>query len=160
MRGLVPAESPGQIIFDFLLGIAAILVAELHADAGGALTLSAFGSHPDHASGDGQLFFLSHEVQKHEHLIAQPVITVGWNEQPAILYEGHIGEVERALVLDGKRQQTRFIAWTSQIPTIPAMTSLAQCASAAHQQCFNCQLLIHAGRGKTPELPRSVQQLE
>jgi hypothetical protein len=30
VSGLVPAESAGQIVFDFLLSVAAILVAELH----------------------------------------------------------------------------------------------------------------------------------
>jgi hypothetical protein len=114
MRGLVSAKGAGEIVFNFLLGVAAILIAELHADAGGPLALRALWRHPNHASGDRQLFFLAHEVQQHEHFIAQPIIAVRGDEQSTILDERHVGEIQRALVLDGKRQQTRFITWTSQ----------------------------------------------
>jgi hypothetical protein len=119
MRGLVPAECAGKIVFDFLLGVAAVLIAELNADAGGSFTLRALGSHPDHAPGNRQLLLLAHEIQQHENFIAQPVIAVRWYEQAAILDEGHVGEIQRALVLDGKRQETRFIAWTSQFLRFP-----------------------------------------
>jgi len=114
MRGLVPAERAGEIVLDFLLCVAAILIAELNADAGGSFPLRTFGSHPDHAPGDRQLFFLAHEIQQHEHFIAQSIIAVRGNEQAPVLDEGHVGEIQRALILDGKRQQTRFITWTSQ----------------------------------------------
>ena len=114
MRGFVSAERAGEIVFDFLLGVAAILVAELNADARGSFALRPFGGHPNHAPGDRQFFFLAHEIQKHEHFIAQPIIAIGGNEQPTVLDEGHVGEIQRALVLDGKRQQTWFITWTSQ----------------------------------------------
>ena len=114
MRGLVSAESTGEVVFDFLLCVAAILVAELNANAGGSFALRALGSHPDHAPGYRQLFFFAHEIEQHEHFIAQPIIAVGGNEQSAILDEGHVGEIQRAFILDGKRQETRFITWTSQ----------------------------------------------
>ena len=114
MRGLVSAESTGEIVLDFLLCVAAILVAELNADAGGSFALRPLGSHPDHAPGNRELFFLTHEIEQHEHFIAQPIIAVGGNEQSTILDERHVGEIQRALVLDGKRQETRFITWTSQ----------------------------------------------
>jgi hypothetical protein len=119
MRGLVSAESAGEIVFDFLLGVAAILITELNADAGGSFTLRAFRRHPDDAPRDRQLFFLAHEIQEHEHFIAQAIIAVGGNEQSTILDEGHVGEIQRALVLDGKRQETRFITWTSQFLRFP-----------------------------------------
>src|ERR1700683_3467891 len=114
MRGLVPAERTGEIVFDFLLCVAPILIAELDTDAGGSFALRPFWSHPDHAPGDRQLFFFAHEIQQHEYFIAQPIIAVGRNEQATVLDEGHVGEIQRALVLDGKRQETWFITWTSQ----------------------------------------------
>jgi hypothetical protein len=114
MCGLVSAKSAGEIVFNFLLRVAAILIAELNADAGSSLALRALWSHPNHPPGDRQLFFLAHEIQQHEHFIAQPIIAVRGNEQSTILDERHVGEIQRALVLDGKSQQTRFIAWTSQ----------------------------------------------
>jgi len=119
VRGLVAAQCTGEIIFDFLLGVAAVLIAELHADAGGALALRALGGHPDDAAGDGKLFFLAHEIEQHEHFIAQAIIAVRRNEQAAVLHERHVGEIQRALVLDGERQQTRFVTWTSQFLPFP-----------------------------------------
>src|SRR5579863_9278436 len=120
VSGLVPAESAGQIIFDFLLSVAAILVAELHADACGALALGALGRHPDDPSGHRELLFLAHQVQQHEYFIAQAIIAVRRNEQAAVLHERHIGEIQRALILDRKRQQTWFVTWTSQfLPFLP-----------------------------------------
>ena len=119
MRGLVSAERTGQIVLDFLLGVAAILIAELNADAGGSFALRPLGSHPDHAPGNRQLFFFAHEIEQHEHFIAQPIIAVGGNEQSTVFDEGHVGEIKRALVLDGKRQETGFITWTSQFLPFP-----------------------------------------
>src|SRR5580700_6558607 len=117
MRRLVPAESAGQLILDLLLRVAAVLVAELNADARGALTLRALRGHPDHAARDRELFFLTHEIEQHEHFVAEPVIAVGRDEKPAVLHERHVGEVERTLVLDRERQQTRFVTWTSHFLT-------------------------------------------
>jgi hypothetical protein len=114
MCGLVSAKSAGEIVFNFLLSVAAVLIAELHADAGGALALRSLGRHPDHPPGDRQLLFLAHQIQQHEHFVAQSIIAVRRNEQAAVLHERHVGEIQRALILDGKRQQTRFITWTSQ----------------------------------------------
>src|ERR1700729_146590 len=59
MRGLVAAKGAGEIVFNFLLRVAAILIAELNADAGGSLALRALWRHPNHAPGDRQLFFLA-----------------------------------------------------------------------------------------------------
>ena len=119
MRGLVAAQCAGQIVLDFLLGVAAVLIAELHADACGALALCALGGHPDDAAGDGKLFLLAHQIQQHEHFVAQAIIAVRRNEQATVLDERHIGEIQRALILDGQRQQTRFVTWTSQFPSFP-----------------------------------------
>ena len=69
--------------------------------------------------GDRQLLFLAHEIQQHEHFIAQAIVAVGRNEQTAVLHERHIGEIQRALVLDREGQQTRFITWTSQFLPFP-----------------------------------------
>jgi hypothetical protein len=62
MRGLVAAEGAGEIIFDFLLGVAAVLIAELHADAGGTLSLRPLGGHPDHPAGDRKFLLFAHQV--------------------------------------------------------------------------------------------------
>ena len=75
--GFVAAERAGQVALDLPLGVAAILLAELHADAGGALALRALRRHPDHAPGDRQLLVLAHQVQQHEHLVAEAVVAVG-----------------------------------------------------------------------------------
>src|SRR6185295_17832306 len=63
VRGFVPAESAGEIVLDLLLRLAAVLIAELHADARSALALRAFRRHPDHASGHRQLLILTHEIE-------------------------------------------------------------------------------------------------
>ncbi len=73
------------------------------------LPCAPFGRQPDHSTGDGQLLVFAHEVQQHEHFVAEAVIAVGRDEQPAILHERHVGEIQRALVLDGERQQSRFV---------------------------------------------------
>jgi len=114
MRRLVPAQRTRQIVLDLLLGIAAVLIAELHADPGGALALRAFRRHPDDSPRDRKLLFLAHQIEQHEYFIAQTVVAVGRNEQTAVLHERHVREVERALVLDSKGQQPRFVTWTSQ----------------------------------------------
>ena len=45
-----------------------------------------------------------HQGQQHEHLVTELVGGVGRDEQPAIAYERHIGQVQGALVLDCQRQ--------------------------------------------------------
>lgn len=107
--GLVPGQGAGQVILDAFLGLAAVLVAELHADAGGALALCALGRHPDHPTRDRELFVLAHEVEEHEDLIPKPVVAIGRNEQATIADEWHIGQVERALVFDGEREQSWLV---------------------------------------------------
>ncbi len=104
VRGFVAAEGAREIILDFLLGIAAVLIAELHADAGGPLALGPLGSHPDHPAGDRQFLLFAHQIQQHEHFVAQSIIAVRRNEQAAVLHERHIGKVQRALILDRERQ--------------------------------------------------------
>src|SRR6185312_4214020 len=47
--------------------------------------------------------------QQHEHLVAEAIVAVGRNEQPAILYEWHVGQVQGTLVLDRERQQARLV---------------------------------------------------
>jgi hypothetical protein len=160
VRRLIPAQRAGQIVFDFLLGVAAVLIAELNADAGGAPARRALGRHPDPAARAREFLFLAHQVQQHEHFIAQTVVAVRRYEQSAVLHEGHVGEVQRALILDGKRQQTGFVTWTSQFLPFPRLASLRQGGSTAEQQSFQGQLLIHTGRCQTPELAGGIQQLE
>src|SRR6187200_247976 len=77
VRGLVARQRTREVRLDLLLRLAAILVGELHADARGALALGAFGRQPDHASRHRQLLVLAHEVQQHEHLVAEAVVAVG-----------------------------------------------------------------------------------
>jgi hypothetical protein len=160
VRGLVAAQCTGEIILDFLLGVTAVLIAELHADAGGALALRTLGGHPDHPTGDRQFLFFAHQIQQHEHFVAQTIIAVRRNEQAAVLYERHIGEIQRALILDRKRQQTRFITWTSQFLPFPRKALVRQRGPTTEQQGLQRQLLIHAGRCKTPQLTGGIQQLE
>src|ERR1700692_3070275 len=114
MSGLVAPECPGQIILDLLLGIAAILIAELHADAGSTLALRALGRHPNDPSRDRQLFLFAHEIEQHEYFVAQTIVAVSGYEQTAVLHERHIRKVERALILDRQGQQPRFVTRTSQ----------------------------------------------
>src|SRR5580698_1287265 len=108
MRRFVTGESSGQVGLDLLLGLAAVLLAELHADTGGALALRALGRHPDHAPGHRQLLILTHQVQQHEHLIAEAVVAVGGDEQASVAHEGHVGQIQGAFVLDREREQSRF----------------------------------------------------
>ena len=114
MRGLVTPEGASQVIFYFLLGIAAILIAELHADAGGTLALRALRGHPNDTPRDGEFLFFAHEIEQHEDFVAQTVITVRRYEQTAIFHERHVRKIERTLVLDREGQQPGFITWTSQ----------------------------------------------
>src|SRR5262245_21959514 len=99
MGGLVPTQRARQIVLDLLLRLAAILLAELHANARRALALCTLRRHPDHAPGHRQLLVFAHEVEQHEHLVAEAVVAVGWNEQTAVADERHVSEVQRALVL-------------------------------------------------------------
>src|ERR1700719_3672985 len=117
--GLVPAQCTSEIILDFLLSVAAVLIAELHADAGGALALRPLGGHPDDPPRHGELLLLPHQIQQHEHFVAQAIIAVRRNEQAAVLHERHIGEIQRAFILDRKRQQTWFVTWTTQFLPFP-----------------------------------------
>jgi len=108
LRGFVAGKGARQIVLDLVPCLATILFAELHADTGGALALCALGRHPDDASRHRQLLILTHQIQQHEHFIAEPIIAVGRNEQSAVGHEGHVGQVQRALVLDGQGQQARL----------------------------------------------------
>src|SRR6516162_9268 len=114
----VSRERARQVGLDLLLRLPAILLGELHADAGGALALIALGAlgrHPDDAPGDGQLLVLAHEIEQHEHFIAEAVIAVGGDEKTAVLHERHVREIQGTLVLDREGQQTRLVSTRSQI---------------------------------------------
>ncbi len=105
---LVAAQRAGEIVLDALLRVALILLAELHADARGALALRSLRRDPDDAAGDGDLLFLAHHVQEHEDFVAELVARVGRDEEAAVLDERHVREVQRALVLDRQCQETRL----------------------------------------------------
>ena len=94
VRRLVAAERAGEIVLDPLLRVALILLAELHADARGALALRAFRRDPDHAACHGDLLLLTHHVEQHEHFVAELVARVRRDEQAAVLDERHVGEVQ------------------------------------------------------------------
>src|SRR5688572_19368267 len=111
MRGLVATKGAGEIGLDLLLRRAAVLLAELHADARRPLALCALGRQPDDAPRDRKLLLLAHQVEEHEDLVAEPITAVGRDEEPAILHERHIREIEGALVLDRERQETRLRGW-------------------------------------------------
>jgi CRP-like cAMP-binding protein len=100
VRRLVAPEGAGKVVFDLLLGVALVLVAELHPDARRALALCAFRCHPDHGAGHRDLLVLAHQVEQHEYLVAQAVRAVGGYEQTAVDDERHVREVQGALVLD------------------------------------------------------------
>src|ERR1700730_5470615 len=136
MRGLVAGNGTGQIVLDLVAGLATVLFGELHADAGRALALRTLGGDPDHAAGDRQLLILTHEVQQHEHLVAESVIAAGRDEQPTVLYERHIGQVERALVLDRQGQKARLVDAGSRIWVlghVPERSSALQAVKAINQ---------------------------
>src|SRR5437016_13678626 len=66
VSGLVAGQRAREIGLDFLLSLAAVLLAELHADARGALALFALAPlrrDPDDASRDGQLLVPPHRVE-------------------------------------------------------------------------------------------------
>ena len=84
VRGFVAGERAGEVVLDLVARLAAILVAELHADAGRALALRTLGRHPDDAARHRQLLVLAHEVQQHEDFVADAVVAVGRDEQPAV----------------------------------------------------------------------------
>src|SRR5215469_9756636 len=118
VRGLVARERACQIGLDLLLRLPAVLLGKLHADARGALALvalRALGRHPDDASGNRQLLVLAHEIQQHEHFIAEAIIAVGGDEKAAVFHEGHVREVQGTFVLDGEGQQTRLVCTRSQV---------------------------------------------
>src|SRR5215469_10479088 len=69
VRGLVAGERACEIGLDLLLRLPAVLLGELHADAGGALALVALRAlrrHPDDASCNRELLVLAHKVEQHE----------------------------------------------------------------------------------------------
>src|SRR5690606_3187936 len=100
MGRLVSAQRAREIGFDALLRIALILLAELHADTRRSLALGAFRSNPDDPACDRNLLFFSHEIQQHEHLVTELVARVRRYEEAAVFDEGHVREVQSALVLD------------------------------------------------------------
>src|SRR5215831_2710076 len=129
MRGLIARESTGEVGLDLLLSLAAVLLGELHADADSALALVALrtlGRHPDDAPGDRQLLVLAHQVQQHEHFIAEPIVAVGRDEKAAVLHEGHVCEIQGTLVLDSEGQQTRLVCTRSHV-SVPATQLCRPC---------------------------------
>jgi len=150
VRGFIAAQCAGQIVLDLLLRVAAVLIAELYADARGTLALRAFRRHPDDAAGDGQLFFLAHEIEQHENFIAQAIIAVGRDEQAAVFDERHVGKIERALILDGERQQAWFVTLTSQFLPFHSNELVFERRSTIEQHGLERQLVIHAGRREKP----------
>src|SRR5688572_173090 len=109
VRSLVAGKRACQVGLYLLLGLPPILVGELHADAGGAFALCALRRQPDDPARNRKLFVLAHEVQQHEHFVAEAIVAVGRDEEAAVFHERHVSEVQRALVLDGERQQARFV---------------------------------------------------
>jgi len=69
VRGFVAAKGAREIILDLLLGIAAVLIAELHADAGVRLPWPLWESSRSPGR-QPQFLFLAHQVQQHEHFVA------------------------------------------------------------------------------------------
>src|SRR5271165_923139 len=126
MRRLVAAQGAGEIVLDLLLGVAAVLFAELHADPRGALALCSFWGHPDDAARNRQLLFLAHQIEQHEDLVAEAIVAVGWNEQAAVFDEWHVGKIQGALVFDREGQQPRFVTWTSQFLPIPKSVMMSK----------------------------------
>ena len=158
MRGLVAGEGAGQIGLDLLLRLPVVLLAELHADAGGALALRALGGHPDHPARHRQLLVLAHEVEQHEHLIPQAVVAVGRDEEAAVLHERHVGQVQRALVLDGERQQARLVPTCSQSLFLRLRSGGARREAA--QQALERQSPVDRRVERRLELPNRVQEPE
>ena len=79
MRRSIGFERASEIGFDFFVG-GIVLTVELHTDAGSAIALRAFGCDPDNATGDRNFFRLIHQVQQHEHLVADAIRLVGRDE--------------------------------------------------------------------------------
>lgn len=155
MGGFVAAQGAGEIVFDFFLRVAAVLLAELHADPGRSFSLRALRGHPDDTSRNRQFLFFAHEIQQHEDFIAKTIVAVGGNEEAAIFDEGHVRKIQRAFILDGERQQTRLVTWTSQFLAFPKKLT-GQRVPAAEQQGLQRQLQVHTGRGEPPDFPCRV----
>src|SRR5579885_1035959 len=98
--GTVGLQSAAEVALDLLGGVAGILVAELHADAGRALALGAARRHPDDLGGHRQALGGFHELQQDEDFVAQLIGLAGGDEQAAVLDERHVRAVQGALVLD------------------------------------------------------------
>jgi len=98
------AQGACQVVLDFLLRVSLVLIAELDTDTGRSFSLGTFRCHPDNRASYGNLFFLAHEVEQHEHLIAESVRAIGRDEQATVDDIGHVREVQRALVFDRECQ--------------------------------------------------------
>ena len=99
--------------------------------------------------GDGQLLVLAHQVQQHEHLVAEAVVAVGRDEQAAVLHERHVREIQGALVLDGERQQTRLVGTRSQVQA--SAISSTFCARQPSQQRLERQRPVYRHVERRPE---------
>ena len=108
MRQLVAAQRAGEIVLNPFLRIALILIAELHPDTGRALALSPLRCNPDDLTRNGYFLVLSHATQENENLVAEFVAGIRRDKQATVRYERHIGEIQRAFVLDRECQKPGF----------------------------------------------------
>src|SRR6478736_3856586 len=137
MRGFIAAQSTGQIAFYFSLRVAAILLAELHADARGAFALCTLGCHPDDTACDWQLFILAHQVQQHEYFVAEAIVAVGRNKQATVFHEWHVSKIQGALVLDGQCEQSGLAGWLPHHHLRLLPCSAVACSAPCHRRAWS-----------------------
>ena len=106
MSNAISSECASKQCFDLLLCLANILRVELDTDALYPLALGSLRRDPDDPTRHWQSF-VPHKIQQYEHFVSKFVSLVCRDEQPAIFNEWHVGDVQCALVLDAKRQDSR-----------------------------------------------------
>ena len=163
MSGLISRQRAGQIRLDFLLSLAAILVAELHANAGRPLApeRTTFGVTQITRPATGSFSSSPMQVEEHEYLITQAVITVGRDEQAAVTHKRHIGKIQGALVFDRQGQETRLIPTGTQF-SLPRHTQVISSSTGAQapQKTLQRQSPIDRRIQRGLEIADPVQQLE
>jgi len=90
MGGLVGFQRAAQIALDLVAGHTAILITELHTNAGGTVTLSPDRRYPDNFSGNRDTLCLFHQAQQHENFIAQLVLLGCGDKKTTVLNKLHI----------------------------------------------------------------------
>src|SRR4029079_16578039 len=94
-------------------------IAELHADAGGAIALRTGRSDPDDLAGDRQAVLVLEQRQQQDHFVAERITLGGGDEDAAAFHVRDVGAVQLRLVLDGERENALPCACAGNHPVPP-----------------------------------------